>query len=106
MEQRKEVRRRYTNGQRKALLAMFQVASPASERQFCRDNQLPFSTWQAWRSREAKIMASKRHNRLATTGGQGHKELIPFGRELLDFMRGRREEERYVRVYHMMNWVK
>ncbi|ETV65611.1 hypothetical protein H257_17720 [Aphanomyces astaci] len=51
-------------------------------------------------------MESKHHSRLATIGGQGHKQFIPFGPTLLEFMRSRRGDERYVRVFHMMTWVK
>ncbi|ETV67870.1 hypothetical protein H257_15994 [Aphanomyces astaci] len=51
-------------------------------------------------------MASKRHSRFATIGGQGHKQLIPFGPALLEFMRSRQGDEHYVRVFHMMTWVK
>ncbi|RHY05816.1 hypothetical protein DYB36_006294, partial [Aphanomyces astaci] len=89
-----------------ALLVKFHASNVTSERQFCRDNNIKPSTWGAWRAREDKIMTTKRHSRLATIGGQGHKQLIPFGPALLEFMRSRRNEERYVRVFHMMTWVK
>ncbi|RHY54672.1 hypothetical protein DYB30_014327, partial [Aphanomyces astaci] len=38
--------------------------------------------------------------------GQGHKELIPFTDDILVYMRKRPEEEKYVRVFHLMQWVK
>ncbi|RHY42024.1 hypothetical protein DYB30_007009 [Aphanomyces astaci] len=94
------------NEERKFFLNKFKATHGVSERQFCRDNKLAFSTWQGWRTNEAKILASKRHGRLATLGGQGLRELIPFKNELLAFMRDRRGTERYVRVFHLMRWVK
>ncbi|ETV70210.1 hypothetical protein H257_14242 [Aphanomyces astaci] len=106
MDNRGRQHHRYSNGQRKELLAEFHASDATSERQFCRAKHLPYSTWQGWRSKEDKIMANKRHNRCATMGGQGAKEIIPFKDDLLAFMRGRRDEERYVRVFHLMQWVK
>ncbi|RHZ00546.1 hypothetical protein DYB35_012105 [Aphanomyces astaci] len=93
-------------GNGKALLVKFHASNVTSERQFCRENNIKPSTWGAWQAREDKIMTSKRHSRLATIGGQGQKQLIPFGPALLEFMRSRRNDERYVRVFHMMTWVK
>ncbi|RQM31301.1 hypothetical protein B5M09_013735 [Aphanomyces astaci] len=106
MDNRGRQQHRYSNGQRKELLAEFHASDTTSERQFCRAKHLPYSTWQGWRSKEDKIMANKRHSRCATMGGQGAKEIIPFKDDLLAFMRGRRDEERYVRVFHLMQWVK
>ncbi|CAK4767116.1 unnamed protein product, partial [Aphanomyces euteiches] len=31
---------------------------------------------------------------------------MPFEAELLEYMRARRAEERYLRIFHLMNWVK
>ncbi|RHX98817.1 hypothetical protein DYB25_012705 [Aphanomyces astaci] len=106
MRPRKRNQNRYKNEERKFFLNKFKATHGVSERQFCRDNKLAFSTWQGWRTNEAKILASKRHGRLATLGGQGLRELIPFKNELLAFMRDRRGTERYVRVFHLMRWVK
>ncbi|RHY04372.1 hypothetical protein DYB36_000892 [Aphanomyces astaci] len=120
MDNRGRQQHRYSNGQVKELLAEFHASDATSERQFwefhasdatserqfCRAKHLPYSTWQGWRSKEDKIMANKRHSRCATMGGQGAKEIIPFKDDLLAFMRGRRDEERYVRVFHLMQWVK
>ncbi|RHY20095.1 hypothetical protein DYB36_010837 [Aphanomyces astaci] len=106
MEQRKRHQLRYTNGQRKALLQEFHEANETSERKLCRYKHLAYSTWQGWRLKEDKIMSNKRHNRLATLGGQGHTTLIPFKDELLAYMRDRRGTERYVRAFHLMQWVK
>ncbi|ETV66298.1 hypothetical protein H257_17201 [Aphanomyces astaci] len=47
-------------------------------------------------------MASKRHSHHANIGGQGQKELIPFGPALFEFMRMHRDEERYTAVYFDM----
>ncbi|RHY20308.1 hypothetical protein DYB36_010159 [Aphanomyces astaci] len=105
MRPRKRNQNRYKNEERKFFLNKFKATHGVSERQFCRDNKLAFSTWQGWRTNEAKILASKRHGRLATLGGQGLRELIPFKNELLAFMRDRRGTERYVRVFHLMRWV-
>ncbi|ETV84994.1 hypothetical protein H257_02887 [Aphanomyces astaci] len=106
MRPRKRNQNSYKNEERKFFLNKFKATHGVSERQFCRDNKLAFSTWQGWRTNEAKILASKRHGRLATLGGQGLRELIPFKNELLAFMRDRRGTERYVRVFHLMRWVK
>ncbi|RHY75152.1 hypothetical protein DYB38_007890 [Aphanomyces astaci] len=106
MEQRKRHQFRYTNGQRKALLQEFHEANETSERKFCRDKHLAYSTWQGWRLKEDNIMANKRHNRLATMGSQGHTTLIPFKDELLAYMRDRRGTERYVRAFHLLQCVK
>ncbi|RHY47540.1 hypothetical protein DYB34_004216 [Aphanomyces astaci] len=96
---------RYTNGQRKQLLARFRASNGTSERQFCRDNKISRGTWQDWRSRESAIMASKRHSRHATLGGQGRRELLPFKDDLLAYMRAKRDSEEHLRVFHLMRWV-
>ncbi|KAF0705748.1 hypothetical protein AaE_014381 [Aphanomyces astaci] len=96
---------RYTNGQRKQLLARFRASNGTSERQFCRDNKISRGTWQDWRSRESAIMASKRHSRHATLGGQGRRELLPFKDDLLAYMRDKRDSEEHLRVFHLMRWV-
>ncbi|RHY05543.1 hypothetical protein DYB25_008885 [Aphanomyces astaci] len=96
---------RYTNGQRKQLLARFRASNGTSERQFCRDNKISRGTRQDWRSRESAIMASKRHSRHATLGGQGRRQLLPFKDDLLAYMRAKRDSEEHLRVFHLMRWV-
>ncbi|RHY91674.1 hypothetical protein DYB35_008259 [Aphanomyces astaci] len=96
---------RYTNGQRKQLLARFRASNGTSERQFCRDNKISCGTWQDCRSRESAIMASKRHIRHATLGGQGRRELLPFKDDLLAYMRAKHDSEEHLRVFHLMRWV-
>ncbi|RHZ07473.1 hypothetical protein DYB31_012108 [Aphanomyces astaci] len=95
----------YTNGQRKQLLARFRASNGTSERQFCRDNKISRGTRQDWRSRESAIMASKRHSRHATLGGQGRRELLLFKDDLLAYMRAKRDSEEHLRVFHLMRWV-
>ncbi|RHY74553.1 hypothetical protein DYB30_012966 [Aphanomyces astaci] len=82
MDNRGRQQHRYSNGQRKELLAEYHASDATSERQFCRAKHLPYSTWQGWRSKEDKIMTNKRHSRCATMGGQGAKEIIPFKDDL------------------------
>ncbi|RHY98934.1 hypothetical protein DYB35_009802, partial [Aphanomyces astaci] len=103
MEQRKRKQVRYNNGHRKSL---FDATTGISEREFCRKKKLAFSTWRDWRRRKDKIIFSKRHSRRATLGGQGHRELIPYKDELLAYMRDRRGTQRYVRVFHLLWWIK
>ncbi|RHY43303.1 hypothetical protein DYB34_011747 [Aphanomyces astaci] len=105
MRATKRKQNRYSNGQRKQLLSEFRASSATSERQFCREKKIPRATWQDWRSREPRIMASKRHSRHATMGGQGHREILPFKEELLAYMRAKRGAEEHLRVFHLMRWV-
>ncbi|ETV71280.1 hypothetical protein H257_13418 [Aphanomyces astaci] len=65
---------------------------------FCRRKNIAYSTWQDWQARRDKNLASRRHSRNATLGGQGLQELIPFNDELLVYMRDRRGSGRYVRL--------
>ncbi|RHY49964.1 hypothetical protein DYB38_011779 [Aphanomyces astaci] len=50
-------------------------------------------------------MASKRHSRHTTLGGQGCRELLPFKDDLLAYMRAKRDSEEHLRVFHLMRWV-
>ncbi|ETV83346.1 hypothetical protein H257_04097 [Aphanomyces astaci] len=65
MDKPKRQQRRYTNGERKACLNEFSA------------------TTGDWQARRDKILASRRHSRHATLGGQGLQELIPFKDEPL-----------------------
>ncbi|RQM29915.1 hypothetical protein B5M09_012338, partial [Aphanomyces astaci] len=105
MRATKRKQNRYSNGQRKQLLSEFRASSATNERQFCREKKIPRATWQDWRSREPRIMASKRHSRHATMGGQGHREILPFKEELLAYMCAKRGAEEHLRVFHLMRWV-
>ncbi|RHY23100.1 hypothetical protein DYB28_014654 [Aphanomyces astaci] len=98
--------RRFTNGIRKALLEEFKTSNATSQRKFCIEKNVPYSTWQGWKAREDKIMTSKRGNKHATTGGQGHKSMIPFKDELLKFMQDSRSGEKPLQVLHLVDWVK
>ncbi|RHY84530.1 hypothetical protein DYB26_005039 [Aphanomyces astaci] len=46
MRPRKRNKNRYKNEERKFFLNKFKATHGVSERQFCRDNKLAFSTWQ------------------------------------------------------------
>ncbi|RHY44833.1 hypothetical protein DYB30_009787 [Aphanomyces astaci] len=81
--------RRYMNAERKALLQEFH-ASVINDYQFSKQHAIPPATWKGLRANEAKILAIRRHGRLATIGGQGRKSLFPFKDDLLEYMRGRR----------------
>ncbi|RHZ16802.1 hypothetical protein DYB26_003332 [Aphanomyces astaci] len=106
MDKPKRQQRRYTNGERKACLNEFSATTAISGRDFCRRTNIAYSTWRDWQARRDKILASRRHSRHATLGGQGLQELIPFKDEPLAYMRDWRGSERYVRVFHLMRWVK
>ncbi|RLO00941.1 hypothetical protein DYB28_000766 [Aphanomyces astaci] len=97
--------RRYTNAERKALLKKFH-ASVLNDNQFSQQHAIPPGTWKGWRAKEAKILASRRHGRLTTLGGQGRKSLFPFKDDLLGYMRDRRTKEKYLRVFHLILWIK
>ncbi|RHY70751.1 hypothetical protein DYB34_010411 [Aphanomyces astaci] len=97
--------RRYTNAERKALLKKFH-ASVLNDNQFSQQHAIPPGTWKGWRAKEAKILTSRRHGRLATLGGQGRKSLFPFKDDLLGYMRDRRTKEKYLRVFHLILWIK
>ncbi|RQM31092.1 hypothetical protein B5M09_013556, partial [Aphanomyces astaci] len=56
--------------------------------------------------KEQQITSSKRHSRKATLGGQGRKRMIPFAADLLYYMRERRSNNKYVRVFHLMQWIR
>ncbi|RLO00723.1 hypothetical protein DYB28_013879, partial [Aphanomyces astaci] len=56
--------------------------------------------------KEQQITSSKRHGRKATLGGQGRKPMIPFAADLLYYMRERRSNNKYVRVFHLMQWIR
>ncbi|KAH9132617.1 hypothetical protein LEN26_007349 [Aphanomyces euteiches] len=98
--------RRYTNRERKTLLLEFHETPYASDLNFCQVKGIPRSTWRTWRAKETKIIQPRRDGRRPTLGGQGKKTIIPFQDNLFTFTRAWREEERYLRVYHMMNWIK
>ncbi|RLN99774.1 hypothetical protein DYB28_015054 [Aphanomyces astaci] len=102
----KRQQQRYTNRDRKALLARFHASGCVNEKQFSRDNNVKYQTWQGWRKKEQQITSSKRHGRKATLGGQGRKLMIPFAADLLYYMRERRSNNKYVRVFHLMQWIR
>ncbi|RLO03860.1 hypothetical protein DYB28_009776, partial [Aphanomyces astaci] len=83
----KRQQQRYTNRDRKALLARFHASGCVNEKQFSRDNNVKYQTWQGLRKKEQQITSSKRHGRKATLGGQGRKPMIPFAADLLYYMR-------------------
>ncbi|RHY85853.1 hypothetical protein DYB37_013855 [Aphanomyces astaci] len=39
-------------------------------------------------------------------GGQGRKSLFPFKDDLLEYMRGQRAKEMYLRLLHLILWIK
>ncbi|RHY61038.1 hypothetical protein DYB34_013435 [Aphanomyces astaci] len=102
----KRQQQRYTNRDRKALLARFHASGCVNEKQFSRENNVKYQTWQGWRKKEQQITSSKRHSRKATLGGQGRKPMIPFAADLLYYMRERRSNNKYVRVFHLMQWIR
>ncbi|RHZ22754.1 hypothetical protein DYB37_008379 [Aphanomyces astaci] len=79
----KRQQQRYTNRDRKALLARFHAYGCVNEKQISRVNNVKYQTWQGWRKMEQQITSSKRHSRKATLGGQGRKPMIPFAADLL-----------------------
>ncbi|RLO09329.1 hypothetical protein DYB28_003733 [Aphanomyces astaci] len=81
-------------------------ASVLNDNQFSQQHAIPPGTWKGWRAKEAKILASRRHGRLATLGGQGRKSLFPFKDDLLGYIRDRRTKEKYLRVFHLILWIK
>ncbi|RHY00929.1 hypothetical protein DYB36_012915 [Aphanomyces astaci] len=96
----------YVNSDRKAAMAQFHASGIDNELQFCRDIGLKYSTWQGWRRKKSDIMASQRNGRKATLGGQGRTTIIPFTEPLLAYMREQRDNNKHVRVFHMMQWVR
>ncbi|KAH9064923.1 hypothetical protein Ae201684P_003702 [Aphanomyces euteiches] len=98
--------RRYTNREHKTLLLEFHETPYASDLNFCQVKGIPRSTWRTWRAKETKIIQPRRDGGHPTLGGQGKKTIIPFQDDLFTFTRAWREEERYLRDYHMMNWIK
>ncbi|KAF0750684.1 hypothetical protein AaE_006621 [Aphanomyces astaci] len=67
--------RRYMNAERKALLQEFH-ASVINDYQFSKQHAIPPATWKGLRANEAKILAIRRHGRLATIGGT--EVIVPF----------------------------
>ncbi|RHX99775.1 hypothetical protein DYB25_003444 [Aphanomyces astaci] len=98
--------RRYTNRDRKCLLAHFHASPLQDEAKFCADMQIARSTWRGWRNNEHAILHSKRHGSKGSLGGQGRKTIIPFKDALLAYIDERRDEEKFVRVFHMMRWIR
>ncbi|KAH9123664.1 hypothetical protein AeMF1_005418 [Aphanomyces euteiches] len=98
--------RRYSNRERKDLLLEFHATHGTSDEEFRSTKGIPRSPGRTWRAKQDKILQTKQNGKKATLGGQGRKPLMPFEAELLEYMRARRAEERYLRIFHLMNWVK
>ncbi|ETV66224.1 hypothetical protein H257_17266 [Aphanomyces astaci] len=95
--------RRYTNRDRKCLLAHFHASPLQDEAKFCADMQIARSTWRGWRNNEQAILRSKRHGSKGSLRGQGRKTIIPFKDALLAYIDECRDEEKFV---HMMRWIR
>ncbi|KAF0712223.1 hypothetical protein AaE_012083, partial [Aphanomyces astaci] len=39
-------------------------------------------------------------------GGQGHKSMIPFKGDIIAYMSERRDNNKFVRVFHLMQWIR
>ncbi|RQM31407.1 hypothetical protein B5M09_013852 [Aphanomyces astaci] len=98
--------RRYTNSDRKTVIAQFHASGCANERQFCRGVGIPYGTWQGWRRKESQITSSTRHGRKATMGGQGRKSMIPFMGDIIAYMSEWRDNNKFIRVFHLMQWIR
>ena len=59
-----------------------------------------------WKSRADKIVTTQRNAKLATLGGSGRKEIIPFARELMKFVKDRRENHKRVSGVHLLGFIK
>ncbi|RHZ10865.1 hypothetical protein DYB31_002709 [Aphanomyces astaci] len=60
----------------------------------------------SWRCKESHITSSTRHGLKATMGGQGRKSMIPFKGDIIAYMNERRDNNKFVRVFHLMQWIR
>ncbi|RQM30515.1 hypothetical protein B5M09_012331 [Aphanomyces astaci] len=64
------------------------------------------NTGDCWRCKESHITSRSRHGLKATMGGQGRKSMIPFKGDIIAYMSERRDNNKFVRVFHLMQWIR
>ncbi|KAG9408359.1 hypothetical protein AC1031_021600 [Aphanomyces cochlioides] len=81
------------------------MAVPNAKR-FCLEQYVPRQTFMGWLKKYDAYTSRPVSRRALTLGGQGRSESIPFGPDLLTFMKDTRRGEHILTSAHMANWIK
>ncbi|KAH9151337.1 hypothetical protein AeRB84_006025, partial [Aphanomyces euteiches] len=98
--------RRYFVRDRIRLLELFSTMDIPNIKQFCREQDTPRQTFSGWLTKSSTYMNCHATAKQKSLGGLGQVESIPFGNELVTFMKDVRREEHVLTTAHMITWIK
>ncbi|KAF0703076.1 hypothetical protein As57867_007661, partial [Aphanomyces stellatus] len=78
----------------------------SSDRQFARQEHISIGTLRGWLKRKDEYMECKQRNSKTTLNGHGQVESVSFGADLVKFMDGVRDIEKFLTTAHIVTWLK
>ncbi|KAH9110184.1 hypothetical protein AeMF1_014940 [Aphanomyces euteiches] len=85
---------------------LYRAMAVPNAKRFCLEQNVPRQTFIGWLKKYDAYTSRSIPRRALTLGGQGRSESIPFGPDLLTFMKDTQRDEHILTSAHMANWIK
>ncbi|KAH9106203.1 hypothetical protein AeMF1_018119 [Aphanomyces euteiches] len=99
-------RRHYFIRDRIRLIELYDMLGIPNGKKLCLEENVPRTTFLGWSKERQLYMSHQGSGKRMSLDGQGCHEVIPFGQELVTFMKDIRREEHILTTAHMVTWMK